>query len=80
MSGVGFEPTILVFERAKTLRVLSCVATALGLWKTPIIKFHSTYLQDNDASSDTQLDHQVTYLSFHVIPCITIHFSFSQWS
>jgi hypothetical protein len=61
MSGAGFEPTILVFERAKTFRVLSCVATALSLRKTTIIKFRSTYLQDNDASSDTQLDYQVTY-------------------
>jgi hypothetical protein len=29
MTPVGFEPTIPVFERAKTFRVLDCVATAM---------------------------------------------------
>jgi hypothetical protein len=27
---VGFEPTILVYERAKTFHVLDCVATVIG--------------------------------------------------
>jgi uncharacterized UPF0146 family protein len=30
MPGVGFEPTIQVFERAKTVYALNCAATVIG--------------------------------------------------
>jgi hypothetical protein len=30
MSCVGFEPTVPVFERAKTIRALECVAAVIG--------------------------------------------------
>jgi hypothetical protein len=34
MAGVGFEPTIPVFERAKTVHALDGAATVIGLsWK-----------------------------------------------
>jgi hypothetical protein len=34
MPQVGFEPTIPVFEWAKRVRTLDCVATVLGLVKS----------------------------------------------
>jgi hypothetical protein len=30
MPGLGFEPTIPVFERAKTVHALDCAATVIG--------------------------------------------------
>jgi hypothetical protein len=33
MRWVGFEPTILVFERAKTVRALDRAATVIGVIK-----------------------------------------------
>jgi hypothetical protein len=35
MSGAGFEPTMLVFERAKTVHALDRAATVIGNAATP---------------------------------------------
>jgi hypothetical protein len=32
MLRVGFEPTVPVFERAKTIYGLDCLATLIGIW------------------------------------------------
>jgi hypothetical protein len=34
MPGVGFEPTIPVFERAKTVHTLDRATNVIGKWKT----------------------------------------------
>jgi hypothetical protein len=40
MPRVGFEPTIPVFERAKTVHALECLATEIGNVQHCIPKFH----------------------------------------
>jgi hypothetical protein len=39
MPRVGFEPTIPVFERAKTVHALDCVAIVIGIPSTNLPKF-----------------------------------------
>jgi hypothetical protein len=38
MPQVGFEPTIPVFERAKTVHALDCAATVIGMSPSNIVK------------------------------------------
>jgi hypothetical protein len=37
MSRVGFEPTILVFKRAKTFHTLDCATTVIGTKSNALI-------------------------------------------
>jgi hypothetical protein len=47
MRRVGFEPTMPVFERAKTVHVLHCAATVIGrtLHVTYLSYYFATYVQ-----------------------------------
>jgi beta-lactamase regulating signal transducer with metallopeptidase domain len=40
MPQMGFEPTIPVFERTKTVHALDCTATVIGILKYTILKFY----------------------------------------
>jgi hypothetical protein len=49
MPRVGFEPTILVFERAKTVRVLDRAATVIDLTVAQLLKNPSPLLEAGDS-------------------------------
>jgi hypothetical protein len=57
MPRVGFEPTIPVFERAKTVHALDCAATVIGYTVT------FTCIKENSA-----MTLQITHSTYMMIP------------
>jgi hypothetical protein len=62
MPRVGFEPTIPVFERAKTVHALDRAATVIGVLQPRMVNPTQTLVMDLERNGPVLLERMVHYL------------------